>query len=80
MMRAGLLDEVRALRAAGYAPPLRSQQAIGYAELHRHLAGELSLSDAVALIQRSSRQYAPAPTVVVPRRRQRYLGRGRRGR
>jgi tRNA dimethylallyltransferase len=58
MMRAGLLDEVRALRAAGYAPPLRSQQAIGYAELHRHLAGELSLSDAVALIQRSSRQYA----------------------
>lgn len=58
MMHAGLLDEVRALRAAGYAPPLRSQQAIGYAELHRHLAGELALDDAVALIQRSSRQYA----------------------
>lgn len=58
MLTAGLLDEVIALRAAGFAPPLRSQQAIGYAELHEHLAGRLDLSRAVELIKRNSRHYA----------------------
>ncbi len=71
MMDAGLLDEVRALRAAGYGPDLRSQQAIGYAELHQHLDGAIDLPEAVRLIQRNSRRYArrqrtwyrPDPTV-----------------
>ncbi len=71
MMAAGLLDEVAALRAAGYAPPLRSQQAIGYAELHDHLDGRSDLSRAIELIKRNSRRYArrqlswyrPDPTV-----------------
>ena len=58
MIAAGLVDEVAALRAAGYLPPLRSQQAIGYAELHEHLAGRLDRSAAIELIQRSSRRYA----------------------
>jgi tRNA dimethylallyltransferase len=58
MIAAGLLDEVAALRAAGYAPPLRSQQAIGYAELHDHLAGRLDRSAAIALVKRNSRRYA----------------------
>jgi tRNA dimethylallyltransferase len=58
MMARGLLDEVRALRAAGYDLRHRSQSAIGYAELHRHLDGALSLDDAVRLIQRNSRRYA----------------------
>jgi tRNA dimethylallyltransferase len=58
MLAGGLLDEVAALRAAGYAPPLRSQQAIGYAELHEHLAGRLDLSRAIELIKRNSRHYA----------------------
>ncbi|MEZ4400474.1 MAG: tRNA (adenosine(37)-N6)-dimethylallyltransferase MiaA [Kofleriaceae bacterium] len=58
MMAAGLLDEVAGLRAAGFAPPLRSQQAIGYAELHEHLAGRLDLWRAVELIKRNSRHYA----------------------
>ena len=58
MMTSGLLDEVTALRAAGYRPPLRSQQAIGYAELHAHLEGELSLERAIELIKRNSRRYA----------------------
>ena len=40
------------------APPLRSQQAIGYAELHEHLAGRLDLSRAIELIKRNSRHYA----------------------
>jgi tRNA dimethylallyltransferase len=58
MLAAGLLDEVRALRAAGYRPPLRSQQAIGYAELHAHLDGLHDLPRAVELIKRNTRRYA----------------------
>jgi len=56
MMRAGLLDEVRALHDRG----IRSQavQAIGYRELYRHLDGELSLVAAVEEIKIHSRQYA----------------------
>jgi tRNA dimethylallyltransferase len=58
MMDQGLLDEVRALRQAGYGPELRSQAAIGYAELHRHLDGALALPAAVELAKRNSRRYA----------------------
>jgi len=58
MMASGLEGEVRALRAAGFAPPLRSQQAIGYAELHAHLDGAFDLPRAVELIKRNSRRYA----------------------
>ena len=58
MIAAGLVDEVRALRDAGYQPPLRSQQAIGYAELHETFAGRLTLDRAIELIKRNSRRYA----------------------
>ncbi|HWM88549.1 MAG TPA: tRNA (adenosine(37)-N6)-dimethylallyltransferase MiaA, partial [Kofleriaceae bacterium] len=58
MMEAGLLDEVRALRAAGHGAALRSQAAIGYAELHAHLDGALTLASAVELAKRNSRRYA----------------------
>lgn len=58
MMEAGLLEEVAGLREQGYGPGLRSQQAIGYSELHDHLAQETALGEAVELIQRNSRRYA----------------------
>jgi tRNA dimethylallyltransferase len=58
MLAAGLVAEVEALRAQGFAPPLRSQEAIGYAELHDHLAGATTLTRAVELIKRNSRRYA----------------------
>jgi tRNA dimethylallyltransferase len=58
MLAAGLVDEVRALRARGFAPPMRSQEAIGYAELHAHLDGTLELTRAVELVKRNSRRYA----------------------
>ncbi len=58
MIATGLVDEVRGLRAAGYAPPMRSQQAIGYAELHDHLDGRSDLSQAIELVKRNSRRYA----------------------
>src|SRR5690606_19860553 len=58
MVEAGLVAEVAGLAARGVRPPLRAQQAIGYAEIHRHLDGELGLAAAVALVQRNSRRYA----------------------
>jgi tRNA dimethylallyltransferase len=58
MIAAGLEAEVATLRARGYTPPLRSQQAIGYAELHAVAAGELDRTRAIELIKRNSRHYA----------------------
>lgn len=58
MMARGLLAEVEALRRAGVRPPMRSQEAIGYAELHQHLDGALELAQAVDFIKRNSRRYA----------------------
>jgi tRNA dimethylallyltransferase len=71
MIASGLEQEVAALRTAGYRPPLRSQQAIGYAELHALLAGELERVRAIELVKRNSRHYArrqlswyrPDPTI-----------------
>ncbi|HVZ39567.1 MAG TPA: tRNA (adenosine(37)-N6)-dimethylallyltransferase MiaA [Candidatus Kapabacteria bacterium] len=58
MLTEGLLDEVRALLAAGQdadAPGLRT---VGYAEALRYLRGELDLETMTALIQQSTRRYA----------------------
>jgi len=54
----GLLDEVRALLESGLdprRPPLTSH---GYGEAARHLAGEWSLEQAVAMTAQRTRQYA----------------------
>ena len=58
MLAAGLEDEVLALRDRGYRPPLRSQQAIGYAELHDVADGKVERPRAIELIKRNSRHYA----------------------
>jgi len=58
MLEAGLEGEVAALRARGYLPPLRSQQAIGYAELHDAAEGRVDRARAIELIKRNSRHYA----------------------
>jgi tRNA dimethylallyltransferase len=58
MLDAGWLDEVRILVAAGFGGWLTSSQAIGYAELARHLAGELSLEEAVATTVKRTRALA----------------------
>lgn len=58
MMVRGFVEEVRGLKERGITPELPSQKAIGYRELHRHLAGEIDLPAAVALIKRNSRRYA----------------------
>ena len=54
----GLLDEVRALRAAGFGPELRPMTGHGYAEAAAHLAGEWTLERAVEVTARRTRQYA----------------------
>jgi tRNA dimethylallyltransferase len=48
MLELGWLDEVGALVSAGLGGWLTSTQAIGYAEMARHLRGEVSLEEAVA--------------------------------
>ncbi|MBX3004296.1 MAG: tRNA (adenosine(37)-N6)-dimethylallyltransferase MiaA [Anaerolineales bacterium] len=57
MLAAGWLDEVRRLLAAGYAPSLPSLSAIGYAQLAQHLAGALTLNEAVTEIKRLTRSF-----------------------
>jgi tRNA dimethylallyltransferase len=48
MMAAGFLDEVRALRAAGYGAACKPMQALGYRQLGEHLDGTGTLEEAVA--------------------------------
>jgi tRNA dimethylallyltransferase len=58
MIEQGLEAEVAALRERGFMPPLRSQQAIGYAELHDLVDGRVERARAIELIKRNSRHYA----------------------
>jgi tRNA dimethylallyltransferase len=58
MLAAGWIEEVERLVAAGFGGWLTSTQAIGYAELARHLAGELGLEDAVRQTVTRTRQLA----------------------
>jgi tRNA dimethylallyltransferase len=58
MISDGLVAEVQTLLAAGYRPELKSMAAIGYREICSHLAGEVTLEEAVSLIKRNTRHYA----------------------
>ena len=58
MITEGLVREVAGLLSAGFTPRLKPLRSIGYKEICAHLAGELSLDDAVQLIKRDSRRYA----------------------
>jgi tRNA dimethylallyltransferase len=58
MMAAGLLEEVKRLREAGFGRGAYVSNAYGYAELLRHLDGELTLGEAVAEAKAKSRAYA----------------------
>ncbi len=54
----GLLAEVQALLEAGHDPRRPPLTGHGYGEAARHLAGEWSLEEAVAVTARRTRQYA----------------------
>ncbi|MEO5377897.1 MAG: tRNA (adenosine(37)-N6)-dimethylallyltransferase MiaA [Magnetococcus sp. DMHC-6] len=56
MMALGLLEEVRTL--ASYQRNLPALKAVGYRQLLRHIDGELTLQQAIALGKQESRRYA----------------------
>jgi tRNA dimethylallyltransferase len=57
MLRDGLVKEVALLIEKGYTPALPAMSAIGYNEIYAHLAGEITLEEAVVLIKRKTRQF-----------------------
>ena len=58
MLARGLLAEIRELLDAGVPKTATAMQAIGYKEFIAHLEGSLSLTEAAAQVQLSSRRYA----------------------
>ena len=60
MIRAGLVDEVKALLAEPEPLSGTARQAVGYAEIIEHLEGRLTLADAVEMIKINTRQFAKA--------------------
>jgi tRNA dimethylallyltransferase len=58
MVGAGALEEVRALMDRNLDPVLPAMKAVGVRELARHLRGEDTLDEAIALAQQETRRYA----------------------
>lgn len=58
MLNEGLVQEVETLLSAGYGAETKAMQTIGYREIVQYIRGNLSLEEAVRLIQRDSRRYA----------------------
>ena len=58
MVERGLVAEVQTLVARGFGDWLTSSQAIGYAEIARHLAGEGTLEEALEAAARRTRTLA----------------------
>jgi tRNA dimethylallyltransferase len=58
MVAAGLVQEVRALVAAGYSPGKPPLSTIGYKQIAAYLRDEIALDDATALARQESRRLA----------------------
>lgn len=58
MLKAGLLDEIRALLSSGVPPTATAMQAIGYKEFVDALTNSGDIAAAAALVQQRSRNYA----------------------
>ncbi|MGE4543944.1 MAG: tRNA (adenosine(37)-N6)-dimethylallyltransferase MiaA [Pedobacter sp.] len=58
MIKDGLVQEVEGLLKAGYCAESKAMQTIGYREIVQYICENLSLEEAVRLIQRDSRRYA----------------------
>ena len=58
MVDAGVLEETRALLARGLEPSMPSLSGHGYVHWSRHLAGALTLDEAVSLTVRDTRRYS----------------------
>lgn len=58
MFDMGLLEETQSILEAGYAPDCNALNTVGYKECIRHIAGELSLEEAIFHARQSTRRYA----------------------
>jgi tRNA dimethylallyltransferase len=58
MMAAGLLDELQGLLDAGYKARLPALSGLGYRQLLDHLAGELTMEEAVERIKFETHRFA----------------------
>jgi tRNA dimethylallyltransferase len=58
MIESGLLQEVRALVAAGYGPQLRPMRAIGYRHVVPVMQGGDTLANALEAMRRDTRHFA----------------------
>lgn len=58
MVAAGLPDEVAGLLRAGHTPDDPGMNGVGYREMAAHLAGEITLDEAVERTCRATRRYA----------------------
>lgn len=58
MLKDGLVEEVRRLKAMGYHRQMVSMQGLGYKEMLDYLDGKCTLDDAVYLIKRDTRHFA----------------------
>ncbi len=58
MFERGLLDETRALLAAGHPPELKALQSLGYKQALKHLRGDISYKEAVGECRIKTSQYA----------------------
>jgi len=57
MLADGLVEEVKGLLEAGYAPDLPTFSGIGYQEIIQYLQGKISLEEAISLIKRNTRTF-----------------------
>lgn len=58
MLKRGLINEIKGLKAAGLEELVQKMNVIGYNELFLHIRGNISLERAVNLIKQNSRRYA----------------------
>lgn len=58
MIRQGLVDEVKRLKARGLKREMVSMQGLGYKEVFAYLEGETTLDEAVDTIKRDTRHFA----------------------
>lgn len=58
MLERGLLEEVKALKEAGYTKDMVSMQGLGYKEILSYLEGEITLEEAVYILKRDTRHFA----------------------
>jgi tRNA dimethylallyltransferase len=57
MIEDGLAEEVRSLVAAGYGWELPAMSGLGYRQIGQYLRGEVTLSEAAALIKKQTRRF-----------------------